>query len=412
MMQMLWQMLWQAMTLVSAPAFWLMTGVVYLQIRGREKQKADMFQVQRESVIGSTVYTVLAGLAGGMLASLLLLILGVSMENIGLGQIWILALLLMMIRQRFFCFAYAGGLLAAVQCLTGWMNVQVSQILALVAVLHFTEAFLVLTTGHRNALPIYLQGDAGIISGGFLLQMTWPLPLIMLFVMDGGVSQPQAGFFIFPDYWPVIGNSEVIGHQLYLLMPVLAALGYSDAAVSCRVTQKTRRSAIYLLLYSSFLLLLVLSTDGFGVLQLIPSLFAVMGHEVMIRYGRRDALVSAEGPYRVLSRGVLVLDVQRGSAAARAGIRREDQILMMNGIEIENRQQFLEQQFCFADEVLVEYKRKGKRRCCLIRMKKQRQMGIITAPDDACRLYWSLQKDEGIAKFLEKKCEKTLKKVC
>ena len=83
-MQVLQQIAWQMGALVCSPVFWLMTGIVYLQIRHQAKRKEEMFQVRREPVIGRTVITVLAGLAGGMLASGLLLVLGVSADCVGL----------------------------------------------------------------------------------------------------------------------------------------------------------------------------------------------------------------------------------------------------------------------------------------------------------------------------------------
>lgn len=410
-MQVLQQIVWQMGALVCSPVFWLMTGIVYLQIRHQEKRKEEMFQVRREPVIGMTVITVLAGLAGGMLASGLLLVLGVSADRAGLEYLWVIALLLMLIRQRFLCFAYAGGILACCSCLTGWPQINVSQLLAMIAVLHCTEAFLVLVTGHRNALPVYLLDENSRITGGFLLQMTWPLPMIMLFAMAGTASQPQAGFLLFPDWWPVIGQHA--GHStgiLYLMLPVLAALSYRDMAVSRSIRQKTAQSAGLLLAYSACLLFLVIWTDDRGLWQLIPALFAPLGHELVIHCGKRSEMSDA-GRYRAPDRGVLILDVQHGSPAARAGLRREDWIVQLDGRPVEHRQYFLYQQYLLPEEVVVRYVRRGKQRTCCMRMGKWSQPGIITAPDDRCEIYWAVQNDDGIVKFLYKKCEKTLKNV-
>ena len=87
------QILWQILFLVKAPAFWLMAGVVYLQVRRRAKQKEEMFQMKREPVLPVVVKILLAGLAGGIIASVLLVSLGVSVERIGLKWLWITALL-------------------------------------------------------------------------------------------------------------------------------------------------------------------------------------------------------------------------------------------------------------------------------------------------------------------------------
>ena len=405
------QMLWQMLTMVSAPAFWMMAGVVYLQVRRRTIQKEDMFQVRREPVIGLTVRMLLAGLAGGMLASILLLLTGAALECIRLELVWILALLLMMIRQRFFCFAYAGGILACLHCLTGWPNLAVSHLLMMVAVLHCTEAFLVLVTGHWNALPVYLRDEQGRMTGGFLLQMTWPLPLIMLFAMTGDSGPPQAGFFLFPEWWPLMEHpQDGAGNHLYMLLPVLAALGYGDAAVHQTIIRKTRQSAGYLLCYSACLMLLVLLTDNQGMWQLLPALFAPIGHEAVIRAGKNQKAI-ANGPYRAPEYGVKILDVQKGSPAARAGLRREDWIIALDGKPVKNRKHFLEQANCLSQDVLLEYRRNGKTRSARLAMHNTMQTGIITVPDDDCPIYWALEDDAGFVKFIYKKCEKTLKKI-
>ena len=119
MVQVFFQILWQMLFLIKAPVFWLMAGLVYLQFRRRAKQKEEMFQIKGEPVLPYVVRTMLAGLLGGIFASILLVVLGVSVERTGLKWLWVMALLLMGIRQRFFCFAYAGGLLAVLHSITG-----------------------------------------------------------------------------------------------------------------------------------------------------------------------------------------------------------------------------------------------------------------------------------------------------
>ncbi len=408
-MQVLQQILWQMGTLVFTPAFWLMVGIVYLQVRRRAKIKEEMFQIQHTPVVGPVAATVAAGLAGGVFSSVLLLLLGVSVTEIGLAQMWVLALLLILIRQRFFCFAYAGGLISVSHCMVHWPSIQVEQVLGLVAVLHFTEAFLVLFTGYRGALPLYLRDQSGNMTGGFLMQMTWPLPMLMLFPVDGPAAQMQTGFFLFPDWWPVL-NHGAVDNMIFMMVPVFVAIGYSDIAVCHNITQRVKQSAGLLFLYSGILLLLVVLTEGRGLWQLVPALFAPLGHEAMILYGKQTEQCW-QGYYRAPKKGIFILDVQPGSPAAMAGLRREDRIYGLNGQPVENRQQFMEQQFLLSAEVLVEYVRHNKRNHCRMQMKAWNQPGILMAPDESCCIYWEIDKDEGLLKLLYKKFEKTLKKV-
>lgn len=405
--QVLRQMMLQMGTLLYAPIFWLAVALVYLQMRQQARKKEELFQLRREPLAGKVVLVVAAGLAAGLLASLILLVLGVTVDRIGLEYVWMVALLLLLVRQRFLCFAYSGGVLATANCLWGYPVLDGAQLLTVVAVLHCAEAFLVWSTGHLNRLPLYLQDQNRQITGGFLLQMVWPLPLLMLWLLSGD-TLPQAGFLLLPDWWPVLGAGQAQYAALYVLLPVLAALGYSDVAVCHSVRRKTTGTAVLLLCYSAMLLLLVLATRQ-GTALLLPALFAPLGHEAMIWYGRWQELRGNSrfcGP----ERGMLILDVQAGSPAARAGLRSEDWIFALDGQPVENRQQFLQQQYRLPPCVTVTYLRRGKRRQCRMRMGRWSQPGIIPAPDRHGMVYWELQPDQGLIKFLHKKLAKTLKK--
>lgn len=80
-MQVLQQIFWQLGTLLYAPVFWLTVFFVFLQARQRAKRKQEMFQLRREPIGKMVTGTVAAGLVGGMLASVLLLLLGVTLDR-------------------------------------------------------------------------------------------------------------------------------------------------------------------------------------------------------------------------------------------------------------------------------------------------------------------------------------------
>ena len=103
--------------------------------------------------------------------------------------------------------------------------------------------------------------------------------------------------------------------------------------------------------------------------------------------------------------------MQYGSPAAKAGLRRDDRVIALNGEAIRDRQHFFEMTWALPESVTVEYLRNETRQICCMRMRGELQTGILTMPDEACHIYWPIQQDEGILKFLEKKCEKRLKKV-
>ncbi|RYD07115.1 hypothetical protein N752_00605 [Desulforamulus aquiferis] len=115
--------------------------------------------------------------AGGVIASYLMLVIGLTLSGSGLLYLWPLAILLMLIDARFLCFAYAGGILAFSSLVFGWPNVSVPQVLGLVAILHMVEAFLIYVSGHQGAVPTFIKNTEGKVVGGFALQKFWPIPL-------------------------------------------------------------------------------------------------------------------------------------------------------------------------------------------------------------------------------------------
>ena len=85
--QVLRQMMLQMGTLLYAPVFWLAVALVYLQMRQQARKKEELFQLRREPLAGKVVLVVTAGLAAGLLASLILLVLGVTVDCIGLEYV-------------------------------------------------------------------------------------------------------------------------------------------------------------------------------------------------------------------------------------------------------------------------------------------------------------------------------------
>ena len=116
-MELLWQMLGQMGTLLYTPVFWLAVGLVYLQTRRWAHMRQALFQLRRETIAGRVAATVAIGMVGGLVASVLLFLLGVSVDQIGLFYVWAVALLLMLFRQRLFCLCWRD--IGTLQCTMG-----------------------------------------------------------------------------------------------------------------------------------------------------------------------------------------------------------------------------------------------------------------------------------------------------
>src|SRR5699024_665162 len=119
----------------------------------------------------------------------LFVILGISLSEAGISYLWLVALVLMLINQRYLCFAYAGGIVSLFSLLTGYPQIHIPTLMALVAILHLVEAFLIFINGHHLPSPMYVKHESGKVVGAFNLQKFWPMPTIALL----GVTMLSSG---------------------------------------------------------------------------------------------------------------------------------------------------------------------------------------------------------------------------
>lgn len=341
------------------------------------------------------------GLLGGTLASLLMVLLGLPLsEELGLIYVWPVALVLMLINPRYMCFAYGGGVVGAVSLLlrglyllfpgigsisflSSLMAIDLPALMALVAVLHLTESFLIFISGHIQASPIILQNPRGEVVGGFMLQRFWPLPITALLAELVSTTAPIGEGIAMPDWWPLLQPllQPEPGMMLsYFLLPIVATLGYSDIAVSTSTREKSKISAGRLSIYSVVLLLLSLLSGRLPFLQILPVLFAPLGHEYLILAGNRREWSSPPllGPP---PRGVKLLTVLPGSPAALHGLDSGWVILNANGIEVNNRRGLGEALQVFPDVAELDViSPEGSKKTIKIHQ-SQGRMGLIPVPD-------------------------------
>lgn len=315
--------------------FLLVVAIVALQYYRIGKVRERFFGLKPRGVWRDVLWATGFGLLGGLLASYLMVFVGLTLSGSGLMYLWPLAILLMFIDARFLCFAYAGGILALSSLVFGWPAISVPQVLGLVAILHFVEAFLILISGHLGAMPTFVKNAEGTVVGGFALQKFWPIPLVAMVVV-GHSSGPTGGISM-PDWWPLIrgGLGANVDNIIYGLMPVVAGLGYGDLAVARTPRQKGRISALILGAYSLLLLGLAVLADQRPLMGVVAALFSPLGHELVIYIGKR--METGKSIYQPAGQGVRVLDVIPGYPAWQAGLRSGDIIMEVNGMAVSSR---------------------------------------------------------------------------
>jgi len=212
-------------------------------------------------------------------------------------------------------------------------------LMALVGLLHLTESVLIFVSGHINASPVVVQGPQGKVVGGFMLQRFWPMPMAALLALVVSQSEIIGDSIDMPGWWPLLQPLTEPGPGLILLfttLPIVAALGYSDIAISSTPRAKSRWSARNLLMYSLVLLVLAILSGRWSQLQILAVLFAPLGHEYLIQAGNRREWAGTP-LYIAPERGVKLLTVLPNSPAQTAGLDGGWTILNVNGVDVNSR---------------------------------------------------------------------------
>ncbi len=366
------------------PVFWLVVLFVAFQYRRYSRMKEELFGVTGEPIWQHTLLATGYGILGGLVGSFLMVLVGISLTDIGIGYLWVLAVLLMFVSPRFLCFSYAGGIISLSYLLVGWPRVDVAQLMALVAVLHMVEALLILISGHLGAMPIYTRARDGRVVGGFNLQKFWPIPIVGMVLMQLPHGEIVQGVVSMPDWWPLIKPRLVadMDNAFYLILPVVVGLGYGDLAITSVPEQKSRRSAVFLGIYSLLLLLLSITASYYPLLAILPALFGAFGHEYVIKLGRRVEF-NGEPLYVSPEEGVMVLDVLRGTAAAKIGLKSGDVIRRINRVPVDDSYDLcLALEYPSASWLEVEFiNRAGKYRREVVGKVPSSTFGAILVPE-------------------------------
>ena len=362
-----------------SPVFWGVALLVgYIQLR-QEKMRASLYGNQSSAAWYNVAVSLAYGLAGGLAGSYLMVFLGVSISGAGIGYLWLVAVGLMLISPRYLCFSYAGGLISLSSLLFGFPKVEVPQLMGLVAVLHMVESLLIFFSGHIGAVPVYARNRRGELVGGFNLQRFWPLPIVALTIIA------QAGYsgelLNMPEWWPLIRPASDPKGLMYLLLPVLAALGYSDVAITSSPQDKTKHSAAMLALFSIVLLGLSVAASFYKSLAILPALFAPVAHELTILIGQNREL-NGQPLYVHPPEGVMVLEAKAGSLADRFGLRAKDIILKINGMPVNDKYLTAEAMAVNAWWTELEYRdaMTGEIKSRLERKKVGESLGAVLAP--------------------------------
>lgn len=333
------------MTIVTAflnPLFWVVMLLLYIQYKRMHKMETRILGEERRALKDKMVHALMVGMIGGTVGTVLIMLLGITIETRDFQFILPLAMLLMLINVRYLCFSYAGGLLALVSLILGVPKLNVSAILAIVAILHLIESILIWIDGYKDAVPIFVENEKYGIVGGFMLQRFWPIPFAVLIFILGPLEGARE--INLPEWWPIfkenIGDINIENISLQI-SAVVAALGYGDMALTSIPKEKCKKSSKRLFVYSILLLMLSIISTKIYIFKFLAAFFAPIAHELLIIYGQKEEKRSIP-IFRQHTRGVTVLDIQEGLPGQIMGLEQGDVILKINNYVVRQKEDIQE----------------------------------------------------------------------
>jgi hypothetical protein len=394
----LFHQIWNAcLQLLGQPFYYIGILFVVLQYRRQMRLERKMFHTKLHSFFHETWKTLLWAIAAGFIASLVMVPFGTVLQPSTILWIWIIALLLICFRARFFCFAYSIGVIGILHSLvtyfpfetnvvlfdnliTTLQGIRMSSLLALVAVVHFIEALWIRWIGSNSAHPVVLDGKRGRLVGGFQIQGFWPVPLFLMVPVDAGSG-------ISLNWTPFMAGDMWANGWMLLAFPIV--MGYSEVTKSWLPKAKAKLSSAFILLYSCIIMILAFGVEYWSVLTLLASLLCILLHEAVIWFSLWKE--GQKGPYYVHdNRGLFVLGTISGSPAEELGIKTGEVIRQVNGMKVRTREELhqafnINSAFCKLEVLNLEGESKFLKRAMF--SGEHHQLGLVLAPDEDAEYY-------------------------
>jgi hypothetical protein len=409
--ELLQRLLHAGLQLLLNPFYYIGILFIILQYRMQIQLERKLFHTRLHSLIDETWRTLLWGWIGGLIASVVLMFIGISLQTDVIAVVWAISLIMIMLRVRFLCLAYAIGVLGVMHIVlmfipqaadldnVGWIfqmivDADVPSLLVIVAILHLLEGLLSSMQGARMASPLFLEAKRGKIIGGYQLQGFWPVPLFLLVPMQGGSTEGIP--------WGTLFGANFSGGWSLLAFP--AMIGFVELTVSRLPRDKVAWSSKMLFLYGIVIMVLAIAAHFWSPFVIVAVLCTIGLHEALIWYSqwnesKRSAL------YTHTQRGLMILAVVPGSPAAELGIQAGEIIHKINGYKTIRKADLhhamqLNSAFCKMEIVNLQGEIKFLQRALF--SGEHHQLGLILAPDQQA-MYFVANKPMHVFAYLRNK---------
>lgn len=292
-----------------------------------------------------TISQIVMGIFGGVLVSIILTFLGITFyESSNIFLIFILSVGLIFINPKLGAFSYSGSILGLISILLYFtsmalnkpslnvMNLDIANLIIVIAVMHFVEGLLVIFDGKRGAIPVFSGKDKKII-GGFAYGRQWILPMIILLMVQASSAELLAGNAVnTPEWWPLVNHEQnliLFATMAIGALPMYSGLSYKAASFTQSKGGKPILSGLLLCGFSIFVALLAQLGNMNRFLDTFLLFLIPIAHEGVNRL-EKYLEEKSQPKFISSSEGVCVLDVAPNSIAKEMGLCPGDMILEIN----------------------------------------------------------------------------------
>ena len=377
----------------------LILMMVYVHIKRNARLEESWLGFLRDTIKNRLMNVMLFGMITGLIASTLIILVGIPIDLNTILIIWPLSLFLTLLNERYLCFSYAGGILSLVSLIFGWPDIDVPSILALIGILHLTESILILLDGHKETLPVVMEHKRFKPIGAYIISKFWPVPLVML-AIPSGVLQAAGGGIRMPDWWPLFGGQE--GSSLVLL-PIAVVLEYTDLAITASPRQRANQTGLWLGAYSMLMIAIAVLSFGHVWLMVTGAVLMPALHELIWYLGRKRQL-DGKPIFGAPWRGLRILDVIPDTLGSRMGLKPGDILLNLNGKGINSEEMLQEVLLTAPMYIWIDFSRNGKPGMAEYKTYNREldRLGILFVPRKASRLFLA-EEQKGLAYRLWKR---------
>lgn len=389
--------------LLTQPFYYIAVLFIILQYTRQMTMERKLFAVKLRDWKPLALKALAAGLAVGIAVSAAGAFIGAAITVYAVVWLWSVALVLLLFRIRYLCFAYSAGIIALLQWAIGFTNwadrdgltgsvlatladIDAAGLLLLVALLHLAEAVLVRWQGDKLASPLFLEGKRGKLVGGYMLQGFWPVPLFLLVPLSGSAGE-AAGYSAQPLPWGTLFGVDWAQGWTIAALPMV--IGFTEMTRAQLPQQKAKHAAGGLLVYSVLLGGAALAAWWLPALLPLAGLLSIVLHEALVW---RSVSAEAKLPPKFVhdARGLCILGIVPGTPADEMGLCAGEILHKVNGMAVRTRDELYtalvqNSAFCKLEAYNLEGELKFLQRARYAG--EHHQLGVILAPDERADYY-------------------------